>query len=834
MKSPWAFLARLRPVSRLRRDPARFQAVRSLIEQSKLFDPAWYVGRYPDVASAGSDPLIHFIRHGAAEGRSPSERFDLPWYLRRNLDVARSGINPLVHYLEYGRAEGRSIRSLGSGGSQDPDDEPVDPAKHKNKKKKAAEAAQPYPSDFAHGWRARPMQWSALSEHAAPNVVWSRADHGTETSPDTSPDTLDPASFLVPEQAENQDVARIAWFMATRRDADVSRESGVATGDASPAMASERVGQILRSHGLGLERIVDGWFCSFDRLILRVAGRDERATRLRAFQFDSAGAISRCADMAVGSGYECFLAAELEHELCPLLLVWTDSADALVGAVVLPFPSLCRGGLHHAELMAWPEARHSANPLAAYAMALACELFPENELDEPLAFGRFTVDLAGSIGTEPLFSPGTIAALASQFGVGLDVQCGEAAAAGALASRLQQVSRGPRLTDRMSGGGVLIIPADGIPSLAAMVARRSGKPLGSGSFCIANAANRQPEVLVCMPSVSAAIAGMRHPGLPLARPVCAPDSKERWPAFGSPVMVRFRDEKVWAVDAIMPVSPDVPMPMPVPAPAPAPAPDSPSTPIEGTISRVSVIVHHGGDPASLSSLQVSLQAQTASVHEVLLAEDASNCDAADAPLVFPGADNMPQAGATLGQRLNAAAARASADYLLFVHASVILPDPRTLDLLLALASQPQVACVACDLVREDSADGHLTVFGGGTIVQLSQASLQPAWEASSLDVSRLAPLAAYPVLASDLSLCVIPRRVWMDMQGFANDASALSPLSFDFATRARARGLVSLGTNLVRAAMAAAEPVDEPDNWPAQGPFLSIAEQTVAFRSLGR
>ena len=36
-----------------------------------LFDAEWYLKQYPDVLSSGMDPLLHFIKRGAAEGRDP-------------------------------------------------------------------------------------------------------------------------------------------------------------------------------------------------------------------------------------------------------------------------------------------------------------------------------------------------------------------------------------------------------------------------------------------------------------------------------------------------------------------------------------------------------------------------------------------------------------------------------------------------------------------------------------------------------------------------------------------------------------------------------------------
>jgi hypothetical protein len=39
-----------------------------------LFDPAWYLEKYPDVKSAGVDPAEHYVRYGAREGRLPRRR----------------------------------------------------------------------------------------------------------------------------------------------------------------------------------------------------------------------------------------------------------------------------------------------------------------------------------------------------------------------------------------------------------------------------------------------------------------------------------------------------------------------------------------------------------------------------------------------------------------------------------------------------------------------------------------------------------------------------------------------------------------------------------------
>jgi hypothetical protein len=72
-----------------------------------LFDPAFYLRKYPDVAAAGVNPLCHYLKHGASELRQPHPLFDPGFYLDRNPDIRRAGMNPLVHYVRHGAAEDR-------------------------------------------------------------------------------------------------------------------------------------------------------------------------------------------------------------------------------------------------------------------------------------------------------------------------------------------------------------------------------------------------------------------------------------------------------------------------------------------------------------------------------------------------------------------------------------------------------------------------------------------------------------------------------------------------------------------------------------------------------
>jgi O-antigen biosynthesis protein len=83
------------------------------IRKYGLFDSEWYLRRYADVRKEAMDPLKHYLRYGAAEGRDPGPGFGTRDYLQRYPDVAASGLNPLLHYVRFGIGEGRMARDHG-------------------------------------------------------------------------------------------------------------------------------------------------------------------------------------------------------------------------------------------------------------------------------------------------------------------------------------------------------------------------------------------------------------------------------------------------------------------------------------------------------------------------------------------------------------------------------------------------------------------------------------------------------------------------------------------------------------------------------------------------
>ena len=98
--------------SKSERDPDLHEGASDLdgqyaeIESSGLFDSEFYLDANPDVASAGINPLAHYIRWGRREGRKPSRVFNPSAYLKANPDLG-SMIDPFLHYVRRGQITGR-------------------------------------------------------------------------------------------------------------------------------------------------------------------------------------------------------------------------------------------------------------------------------------------------------------------------------------------------------------------------------------------------------------------------------------------------------------------------------------------------------------------------------------------------------------------------------------------------------------------------------------------------------------------------------------------------------------------------------------------------------
>ncbi|HYH95858.1 glycosyltransferase family 61 protein [Hyalangium sp.] len=112
---PAYYLARYPDIAAARVDPLDHFLEHGVQEKRNphpLFDTAYYLARYPDVVAARLNPLAHFLDHCVQEKRNPNPLFDTAYYLARYPDIAATGANPLLHFLSHGAREGRKPHPL--------------------------------------------------------------------------------------------------------------------------------------------------------------------------------------------------------------------------------------------------------------------------------------------------------------------------------------------------------------------------------------------------------------------------------------------------------------------------------------------------------------------------------------------------------------------------------------------------------------------------------------------------------------------------------------------------------------------------------------------------
>ncbi|SHE67614.1 hypothetical protein SAMN02746095_01009 [Acidocella aminolytica 101 = DSM 11237] len=91
---------------RTRREPAPSFTAQSLSEALRsLVDWPWYLAAYPDVRTAGVDPVCHYLEQGWRDGRQPNFYFDPYWFISEHPEISRDA-DPLIVYLTQGELQG--------------------------------------------------------------------------------------------------------------------------------------------------------------------------------------------------------------------------------------------------------------------------------------------------------------------------------------------------------------------------------------------------------------------------------------------------------------------------------------------------------------------------------------------------------------------------------------------------------------------------------------------------------------------------------------------------------------------------------------------------------
>lgn len=632
-----ARLAGLVPGGGKRAVRLRQRRERDLIRASSLFDAEWYRAAYPDIAHAGIDPASHYLADGWRETRDPGPNFSTSGYLKANPDVAAQGGNPLVHYIVHGIGEGRAIG--------------VGPAR---KMQLVVEDFGPaFPCAQFEVRNDEPIRWRRHYDIAAHTSASARVG-------DRVVGTVDPGAA--------------AWFGAIRDR--FLRLSGLSTVGADEGMTPSRCPPIA---------LLDCWFNGGYQLRMRVEAQGINCpTVMRAVQRDPGSE----AVLIVGEGLVRdsldVIDLSLLNPLFPVLLVSTGIEGDLIGARILPFPSLCRGGLHYAEMLSATRAGSDPQDWLSVAERLATtlETVLGGERAVPLV-KSLQIDLRGADGTEGIFQPALQDWLTQILRIDLAAAPIPAAMADASGAYLaQSASATARAGGRAQGGVELVLPSDCIPTISVLTATSpaaAGMRAGAEAQAAVLVAERDPAkpvVAIVPPAGHDSIVA----DMTANANMCFPLFTGVGDAAGLPLAaIRSADRRQIAEARLL-------------VPVAQPAEFAGAVDLSGR--RVKVLLSPGAwNEQGLVTTLASLAAQRGGLEIALVLVGAvAKLGASAANAFFPGcwtAIDSPDAATDL----------VGDDPVLHVGAGITLHDDRTLSTLLALLENEKVASASCAIVE---------------------------------------------------------------------------------------------------------------------------------------
>lgn len=779
------------------------QAAAELIADSGLFDGGWYLARYPEAADSGMPPALHYVCVGAARGFDPGPPFSSSAYLALYPDVAVAGMNPLLHYLRFGKEEGRDIAAAGP------------------RRQTTAKAGGPWNVPCEAPLAAsEPVRFSLEPWQAEP-------DGATSLPPDSRLDgvalSLSGVSLgFVGAEAAGK-LKAVAAF-ARLSGVDVAEALVLRNGTAAAATEANS-GPPGRDTMLSLGSAAgfdfgDVWFINDRDLRVRLnapPGCRQRfvlscyqfapALRLPIQQSATERRLLRLAEQVAPRGELDFADISTSNPYLPLLFTLTTADGAMMAAALLPFPSLCRGGAHYGELLSASDGQDYLTALRAVS-----HLLLEERLSDagPPALARIEVDLRDATGAERIFSADLRNWLDQEGGVTIapaaPARGGEGRAVHYLEESVTTPAPAPPSATRPF---TLRLPADAIPSLRVLVSRRLPWPHEReqvvGAFVVAAKADGAPRWCV-MPPTHADLATLQPEGgsgFPILLGSGSGSAKrapvaEQRALHPEPLLLalRFCDlSQPQTSRLVAPVSPE------------APGPLLPAVGVNHE-SQLSVLHHVTGSPAHLEAFLESLRRQripaAPEVILVLAADRSDHAAIADdlLPRYFPETGRIvrhadPAGRAGRAERLQAAAATAQGQFLLFVGDDVILHDARTLVTLLALAHYERAASASCLIIATDdpAQPKRMKVVSGGYYRHeaSSGSDAKSIYFDACADLAALPP-ATWPVAANDPRVLMVRRDIWRKICGF----SAAGPeAALDYGARAAMAGYAHYCTSAI-------------------------------------
>jgi len=381
-------------------------------------------------------------------------------------DVALSGLGAKAHYLRFGRLLGRSPSGKAAGGkSSDTRSPAAAPPQAIEPGPPVMAVEQPGGSSTAP--RRKPETGPAIIERPeyfrAEDVVPSPGPAKSGADPDGT-FAFDDFLPIEGDGGSSDPLRAFAEMIGSAGPKD-------AEGPWTPTLCDPR----FRSGEVRIENI---WFADGMTLRLAIAGAQQHEAQyegwaVRAFQAlpDSPASLR-----AAGQGIQlprrgpCFVDVSLLHPLMPVLLELADPDGRTAALALLPFPSLLPGGLHWAEAKA---LQATANPMDTFwslSDHFAGELIGGRETRPRLVVSR-DPDAPAEESTRPW----------AEVRAWIELMLGSSA---------------PE-----AGDVELMLPADAVPTIAALVSPRLAEWAGAAwPYLVAEMDSRRPVASVALPA----------------------------------------------------------------------------------------------------------------------------------------------------------------------------------------------------------------------------------------------------------------------------------------------------------------------------------------------
>ncbi len=701
-------------------------------------------------------------KSGAAT--DPLADFDAEWYLRTYPDVGQSDLTPQAHFLKFGIAMGRAPNAGARPAALRPGPGP-----------QAGDLPAQGASVLSYGTEiGRFRDLSALQKALAPILTYRRMMAGLATA--------DPSFVL---RHAGQDRALDLALLAP--------DTRAATDDA-----------FLRAGALRLENLA---FVGSNQLRVSVTGRDmdpamdqtapapeDQPDCLRIWQASPASpdALRPVGRLTLPEAGPAFLDARLIHPLMPLLLEAADSDGFTRAWALLPFPSLCAGGMHAAERAAAQLGWSPMDEIWRLSRAYLDEMLASGA---PFALGQIRARLAGATGAEALLSRPVRDWLGAVFGLGVMPETEPDPAQDHLTDMLGDgAGRDGRLT--------LHLPAEMVPTIAALVSRRldlpAECPAASGPFLVAEAISHRPLWSVSWP-MDAVRFGTAEDQPRLSRTGRAPDTVSDT-VSGKPAPYSWLAPLHLGI-ALRPPRPVEDILQLVPL-----APDMSHTDPAQARPDLSLVLSVRDAPLTARFLAALAGQEGVRIADILLRPETADPATRDeiltlAQALFPGQSRWLEGAETMSAALDAALDQGEGGQILIADAAVLLYAPDTLaGLQDLLACDPQAGSISCALLHEAvfKKQARLQVASAGIFPAQVSFATAPRLGVTEPDAPDALPRATYPVIANGFGLCLIrPDAIEATRAARAQPFGAVADLQFGL--DAFAAGWRSLCTTAIRA-----------------------------------